>query len=208
MKKFNINDYMYVQITERGWKELIKKHGEDFVNHCIKSPGYVRTINGKTWYRLQCHFVIDMISACNGFINSNVMFDDDAISDLMIEVGPNWWEQQIVQLKELQDVIEKRVKVIAELEGKIENDKISESFRNFIRTNHLSKKWSEFLEREAKLSKYTEEQMQEKALGWFGVLTNLQKETKSQLYFQKKSFQLNLKEIVTIWLNEAEGVWL
>lgn len=36
MKKFNVNDYMYIQITEDGWKHLEKTVGIDYINACIK----------------------------------------------------------------------------------------------------------------------------------------------------------------------------
>ena len=37
MKKFNINDYMYIQINENGWEHLKKTVGGDYIKHCIES---------------------------------------------------------------------------------------------------------------------------------------------------------------------------
>ena len=32
MKKFNLNDYMYIQITEEGWRHLEKTVGIEYIN--------------------------------------------------------------------------------------------------------------------------------------------------------------------------------
>jgi len=60
MIKFNLNDYILVQITEYGWEELEKMEQKTknigFAKHCIKSREV--EIEGEKWYRLQAHFVI------------------------------------------------------------------------------------------------------------------------------------------------------
>ncbi len=79
MKKFNINDYMYIQITEKGWDHLKKTVGEDYIKHCITSVYYKREIDGEIWYRLQCHEVFDLMPINVGvqpLFNTNVMFDN------------------------------------------------------------------------------------------------------------------------------------
>ena len=40
MKKFNINDHIYIQITEHGWKHLKKTVGDDYIKHCIDNKNY------------------------------------------------------------------------------------------------------------------------------------------------------------------------
>ena len=56
MIKFNINDYIYVQITKDGWKHLEKEVGKEYIKHCIYP--YKKEIKGKVWYKLQMHQVL------------------------------------------------------------------------------------------------------------------------------------------------------
>ena len=82
MKKYNINEYIYIQITESGWKHLEKTVGEEYIKHCIKAPSYEKLIEGETWYRLQCWGVFDLFPSNFGgqpLFNTNVMFDDEAL---------------------------------------------------------------------------------------------------------------------------------
>ena len=79
--KLNLNDYMYIQITEEGWRHLEKTVGVDYINNCIKTPNYTHIINGETWYRLQCWSCFDLMPPNFGgkqLFNTNVMFDDEA----------------------------------------------------------------------------------------------------------------------------------
>lgn len=84
MKKFNINDYMYIQITDEGWTYLKKTVGTEYIQNCIDNKYYKRVIDGETWYRLQCHTIFDLLPV-NVFgkllFNINVMFDDDHLID-------------------------------------------------------------------------------------------------------------------------------
>ena len=82
MKKFNVNDDMYIQITDKGWKHLKETVGEEYINACIKTPAYEKEINGEIWYRLQCWNVFDLLPSNFGgqpLFNTNVMFDDEAL---------------------------------------------------------------------------------------------------------------------------------
>jgi len=82
MKKFNINDYMYIQITEQGWEHLRKIVGDDYIKHCIETKYYKKEIDGKIWYRLQCHNIFNLMPIRNGgqlLFNTNVMFDEEAL---------------------------------------------------------------------------------------------------------------------------------
>ena len=58
------------------------------------------------------------------------------------------------------------------------------------------------------LPKQTTDEKETKALGWFGVLTNMQKNKYAEQYFSKKHFNLKTSEIITIWENKASGVWV
>jgi len=82
MKKFNINDYIYIQITELGWKHLEKTVGSEYIKHCINADGYKKEIDNETWHRLQAHDVFSLLPMGTGFnllYNPNVMFDGDAL---------------------------------------------------------------------------------------------------------------------------------
>ena len=81
MKKFNINEYMYIQITEQGWEHLRKTVGEDYIKNCINADGYKKEINGEIWHRLQCKsvFYLMPIRGMRPLFNTNVMFDDEAL---------------------------------------------------------------------------------------------------------------------------------
>lgn len=81
MKKFNINDHMYIQITEEGWRHLHRTVGEDYIKHCIK-PHSIK-IDNKVWFRLQTHSVFDLLPinfGSNALFNTNVMFDDNELT--------------------------------------------------------------------------------------------------------------------------------
>lgn len=86
MKKFNINDHMYIQITDAGWAHLRKSLSETkyitidperYIKHCIDNRKI--EIDGEIWYRLQMHFVFDHFPVEEGrpmLFKTNVMFDD------------------------------------------------------------------------------------------------------------------------------------
>ena len=64
MKKFNLNDSIYIQITETGWKHLKKTVGQDYINHSILP--YEEEINGEKWYKLQAHTVFSLLPIVYG----------------------------------------------------------------------------------------------------------------------------------------------
>jgi hypothetical protein len=79
MLKFNINEYMYIKITDAGWKHLKETVGENYINNCIKRPEYEKEIAGEKWYRLQCWNCFDLMPPYFGgkaLFESNVMFDE------------------------------------------------------------------------------------------------------------------------------------
>lgn len=85
MKKFNINDFMYIQITDAGWKHLKETVGDLYIKHCIKAPAYEKTIDGEVWYRLQMHEVTNILHGSSGFnvlYKPSVMFDEEALSNI------------------------------------------------------------------------------------------------------------------------------
>lgn len=87
MKTFNINNYIYIQITEEGWEHLRKTVGEEYILHCIKSREKI--IEKETWYRLQCHSVMDIFPINIGgqpYFNTNIMFELDETEYVSKEV--------------------------------------------------------------------------------------------------------------------------
>lgn len=91
MKKFNINDTIYIQITEGGWKHLNKTVGKDYIVHCIKP--YETIINGEIYYKLQLHAVFDLLTAHRGrelLFNTNILIDEKNLTDI---ISINWLKQ-------------------------------------------------------------------------------------------------------------------
>ena len=83
MKKFNINDYIYIQITEQGWTFLRKTKEIDYIQFCIESMKI--EIENVTWYRMQCHAVFDLFPINFGgqpMFNTNIMIDDESIAEV------------------------------------------------------------------------------------------------------------------------------
>lgn len=84
MKKYNINQNMYIQITERGWKHLDETVGKDYVTHCIL-PHWV-SMGDKHYYRLQCHEVMwlfgDALKVGHTLFMPEVLFEDKDIKAL------------------------------------------------------------------------------------------------------------------------------
>jgi len=77
MKKFNINDYIYIQITNEGWEHLLKTVGRGYIQSCIKQ--YKVEIDNEIWYKLQAHSVFELLPINFGgklTYNTNIMFDD------------------------------------------------------------------------------------------------------------------------------------
>lgn len=66
MINFNINHYIYIQITDEGWRYLRQTVGDEYIKSCITSPGYVRIVEGETWYRLQMHSVFSLFPVVYG----------------------------------------------------------------------------------------------------------------------------------------------
>jgi hypothetical protein len=86
MKKFNINDQIYIQITEDGWDHLKDTYDDGYIQHCIKP--YSVIINGVEWYRLQCHSVFELFPINFGRplrFMSNILIDEINLNDTEIK---------------------------------------------------------------------------------------------------------------------------
>ena len=75
MKKYNINQNMYIQITERGWNYLADTVGSDYIRTCIEP--YKGTIGEKTYYCLQCHHVMSLFG--EGLFCGHTLFMPDVL---------------------------------------------------------------------------------------------------------------------------------
>jgi len=75
-KKFNINDHIYIQITELGFKYLENTVDKDYIKHCITAPSYKKEINGEIWYRLQMHNVMTLFPVG---LNSQILFNTNIL---------------------------------------------------------------------------------------------------------------------------------
>lgn len=83
MKKFNINDTMYIHILPTGWEHLNIKYGSEYVEKCIKPNKVI--INEKEYYPLQCWCVFNMLPASLGFdmlFEPNVLFADSDLENI------------------------------------------------------------------------------------------------------------------------------
>ena len=61
MIKFNINDHIYIKITDAGWKYLRETVGQQYIDSCIDRPPYKYNIDNESWYRLQAHSVFELL---------------------------------------------------------------------------------------------------------------------------------------------------
>lgn len=79
MKVFNLNNYVYVQITKYGREYLEKNFEPDFIKHCIDA--YKIEINDETWWKIQAHKIADYFGnatwiASHAPIKSNILIPE------------------------------------------------------------------------------------------------------------------------------------
>ena len=83
MKKFNINNIMYIHILPTGLNYLKREYGNEYVEKCIK-PNKVM-INNKKYYAMQCWDVFNILPASLGFdmlFEPNVLFADSDLENV------------------------------------------------------------------------------------------------------------------------------
>ena len=83
MKQFNLNDYLYIQITEDGVDYLRRTFKEDYIKNCIESRKVI--VDGTTYYRLQAHTVFyDLPIQYGGtmFFNPDVLIEDEHLKEV------------------------------------------------------------------------------------------------------------------------------
>ena len=84
MKKYNINNYMYVQITEAGFEHLNKYFPEDYIKHCVENKKV--EIDGETWYQLQCHEAFELFPrhfSEEVLFKTTVMFEEKDFEEII-----------------------------------------------------------------------------------------------------------------------------
>jgi len=87
MKKFNINDDIYIEITEAGWKHLQNTVGNSYIDTCIFPNRCL--VNGTIYYRLQCHEVFSLLAPK---FSSQVLFMPTILIDDSVEDKPTYDE--------------------------------------------------------------------------------------------------------------------
>ena len=83
MKKFNINDTMYIHILPAGLNYLKREYGSEYVDKRIKPKKVM--INGKEYYAMQCWDVFNTLPASLGFdmlFEPNVLFADSNLENI------------------------------------------------------------------------------------------------------------------------------
>ena len=86
MKKFNINNIMYLRILPPGWNYIKREYGGEYVEQCIK-PNKVM-INDKEYYAMQCWDVFNTLPASLGFdmlFEPNILFADSDLKNVDID---------------------------------------------------------------------------------------------------------------------------
>lgn len=77
MKKFNINESIYITITEHGFRHLQQKLGNDYIDNCIMPNRYL--IDGAIYYKLQCYEVFRLFPLTLGgdlMFGTNILIPD------------------------------------------------------------------------------------------------------------------------------------
>ena len=76
MVKFNLNDYVYIQILSEGWVHLHKTVGKEYIQNCILCQAV--KIEGEVWYKLQMHEVLTLFKFDKHYppYRANIMFDE------------------------------------------------------------------------------------------------------------------------------------
>lgn len=101
MKKFNLNDHIYIQITEDGWDHLRKTVSETYINACIDNDHYRKVIDGQTWYRIQAYEVFSLFPVGTRvvtYFKLNVLIDEENLKPIDIKerriVHQYWYESK------------------------------------------------------------------------------------------------------------------
>jgi len=85
MKKININDYVFVKITEQGWKHLKETVGQDYIDHCIDNDHYRFEIKGEIWHKFQIHTLFDLLPNYTGresLFENDISFSEKDLVDI------------------------------------------------------------------------------------------------------------------------------
>lgn len=79
MKKLNINNEVYIQITDLGWQYLADSVGEDYINTCIKTKSREKELDGEIWYEFSLWECFDLMPVYHGselYFKTTIMIDE------------------------------------------------------------------------------------------------------------------------------------
>ena len=82
MKRFNLNDKMYIQINDKGWEYLKNTKRIDYINVVIGRNAV--TIENELWYELQGHEVFNLFGGSlfhNEPIGIDIMFNNEDLKE-------------------------------------------------------------------------------------------------------------------------------
>ena len=102
MLKYNINDHMYVQITDEGWLHLLKTVGQIYIDNCIKP--YEVEMCGEIWHKLQCWSVFDLMPPVFGGKNlfmPGVMIESEGIREVKGMKDTKSFREVIAKIKNM-----------------------------------------------------------------------------------------------------------
>ena len=102
MLKYNINDHMYVQVTDEGWLHLLKTVGQEYIDNCIKP--YEVEICGEIWHKMQCWSVFDLMPPVFGGKNlfmPGVMIESEGIREVKGMKDTKSFRELIAKIKKM-----------------------------------------------------------------------------------------------------------
>ena len=96
MKKFNLNNYILVAITEYGWEEARKQVGQDYLDDCVIPNKQI--VDDKVYYKIQAHQLITLFKnalwiAYPHPVESTILIPDLA-DDLSLELRMKFVEKE------------------------------------------------------------------------------------------------------------------
>ena len=102
MLKYNINDHMYVQITDEGWFHLLETVGQDYIDNYIKHLEVER--DGEIWYKMKCWSVFDLMPPVFGgkpLFMPGVMIEGEGIEEVKGMKGTKTDMEYIAKIKNM-----------------------------------------------------------------------------------------------------------
>ena len=158
MLKYNINDHMYVQITDEGWFHLLETVGQDYIDNYIKHLEVER--DGEIWYKMKCWSVFDLMPPVFGgkpLFMPGVMIEGEGIEEVKGMKGTKTDMEYIAKIKNMpigkvedtiQKIINSEIGIMSEHKEETIHDKIRELLEEYhketgIRINNIGIYWEQ-----------------------------------------------------------------